>query len=231
MRPDTQTLSSRAPSPTSSAAPKLSGKLHVIEHPVLSHKVGMLRNRNTTPHEFRQLFEELSGVLAYEVSRDLPLRSEEVETPLEKTHVQKIAESVIVACILRAGEGMLSGFLRALPSAQVGHIGIYRDKALHNTVEYYFKLPADPRGKRVYLLDPLLATGDTALAALDRLKEYEVGQITLITLLSAEVGLSKVHEAHPDVEIYTLSVERALNDRGYLLPGVGDAGDRLFGTH
>jgi uracil phosphoribosyltransferase len=214
------------------SAPKtsLQNKLRVIEHPVLSHKLGMLRNRATTPHEFRQLFEELAGVLAYEVSRDLPLKDEEVETPLEKTKVRKIAESVIVACILRAGEGMLSGFLKALPSAQVGHIGIYRDKLMHNTVEYYFKLPADPRGKTVYLLDPLLATGDTALAALDRLKEYEVGRIKLITLFSAEVGLKKVHEAHPDVEIYTLSVERALNDRGYLLPGVGDAGDRLFGT-
>jgi len=206
------------------------GKVHVVDHPVFAHKLGILRNKNTSCHEFREVFNELSAPLAYEATRDLKLVDEEIETPLEKTRVKRIGEDVVVACILRAGEGMLQGFLRALPFAKIGHIGIYRDKAMNNTVEYYFKLPADGKGKRVLLLDPLLATGDTALAALDRLKQYEVGPIKLITILSAEVGLKKVQKDHPDVEIYTLSIERALNDKGYLLPGVGDAGDRLFRT-
>jgi uracil phosphoribosyltransferase len=148
----------------------------------------------------------------------------------ESTYVDRIGEEVILATILRAGEGMMQGFLQALPFASVGHIGIYRDKRMDNTVEYYFKMPKECRGKKVFLLDPLLATGDTALAALDRLKEYEVGPIRLMTLMSARVGLEKVLKAHPDVEIYTLSIEQKLNDHGYLVPGVGDAGDRLFQT-
>jgi uracil phosphoribosyltransferase len=208
----------------------MASRVELIRHPIIEHKLGILRDRRSTPHDFRQVFSELSGLLAYESTRDLKLRSVEIETPLEKTQASVIAEELVIACILRAGEGMLEGFLRMLPFARVGHIGIYRDKALNNTVEYYFKLPHDVRGKRVLLLDPLLATGDTALAALDRLKQYDVGAIRLVTLLSARVGLEKIHAAHPDVDIYTLSIERELNDKGYLLPGLGDAGDRLFGT-
>jgi len=206
------------------------GKLHHIQHPIFDHKLSILRNKNTSSYEFRQVFSELSGLLAYEATKDLKVKEEEVETPLEKTTGKRVSEEVIIACILRAGEGMLDGFLRALPFAQVGHIGIYRDKTMNHTVEYYFKLPADVRGKKVFLLDPLLATGDTALAALDRLKQYEVGEIKLITILSSQVGIEKVQQEHPDVEIFTLSMERALNEKGYLLPGVGDAGDRLFRT-
>lgn len=204
--------------------------LHVVRHPVLEHKLAILRNRETAPHEFRQVFSEMSSMLAYEATRDLALRDEEVETPLERAKVRRVAERLVIACILRAGEGMLEGFERALPFASIGHIGIYRDRALNATVEYYFKLPSDVKGKRILLLDPLLATGDTAIAALERLKQYEVGPIRLITLLSSEAGLKKVCKEHPDVEIYTVSVERGLDDRGFLLPGVGDAGDRLFGT-
>jgi uracil phosphoribosyltransferase len=206
------------------------GKIHVIEHPIFQHKLGILRNKATSCHEFRTVFSELSGPLAYEATKDLRLVEEEIDTPIERTKVKRIAEDVVVACILRAGEGMLDGFLRAIPFAQIGHIGIYRDRAMNHTVEYYFKLPADMKGKRVLLLDPLLATGDTALAALDRLKQYEVGPIKLITILSSQVGLDKVRKEHPDVDIYTLSIERARDERGFLLPGVGDAGDRLFRT-
>lgn len=208
----------------------LEKKVKVIRHPVFSHKLGILRNKNTSSFDFRKVFEELSTMMAYETSRDLKLKSEWIETPLERAQVERISEEVVVACILRAGEGMLHGFLEALPFARVGHIGIYRDKLLNNTVEYYFKMPKDVKGKRVLLLDPLLATGDTALAAIDRLKQYEVGSIRLVTIFSAQVGLTKILEAHPDVEIYTLSIERELDDHGYLRPGVGDAGDRLFRT-
>jgi uracil phosphoribosyltransferase len=202
----------------------------VIDHPIIQHKLGIIRDKNTTPHGFRQIFSELSQVLAYECTHDLKMAAVETETPLQKTKVKRIGEDVTIACILRAAEGMLPGFVQALPFARVGHIGIYRDKFMNQTVEYYFKLPAEIKGKRLFLLDPLLATGDTCLAALDRLKQYEVGPIRVITLLTAKVGIQKVLDAHPDVEIYTLSVEEGLNEKGYLLPGLGDAGDRLFGT-
>ncbi len=190
----------------------------------------MLRNKHATPHDFRQIFNELGQILAYESTRDLQLTSTTVETPLQTARVQRIGEQVIVATILRAAEGILPGFMQMLPFAQFGHIGIYRDKSMEQTVEYYFKLPKQVAGKRVLLLDPLLATGDTCLAAIDRLKQYEVGRIRVITLLSSRVGLGKVLAAHPDVEIFTLSIEKGLDERGYLLPGLGDAGDRLFGT-
>ncbi len=197
---------------------------------MIDHKIGILRNKNTKPHEFRRLFDELSQILAYECTRDVEMTTEEVETPLAKTKIKKIQSDLVVACILRAAEGMLNGFQQALPFARFGHIGIYRDKFMNQTVEYYFKLPQDVKGKPFFVLDPLLATGDTCLAALDRLKQYEVGPIKVITILSAQVGIEKVQKAHPDVEIYTLSIEQGLNEKGYLLPGLGDAGDRLFGT-
>jgi len=204
--------------------------VHVIEHPIIAHKLGMLRNKNSTPHDFRQLFNELGQILAYESTRDLKLASTEVETPLMKAKVQRIGEQVVVATVLRAAEGMLPAFMQMLPFAQFGHIGIYRDKFMNQTVEYYFKLPQPVEGRRVLLIDPLLATGDTCLAALDRLRQYRVGPIKVITILSSTLGLTKVLEAHPDVEIFTLSIEKELDERGYLLPGLGDAGDRLFGT-
>lgn len=202
----------------------------VIEHPIIKHKLGIIRNKNTASQEFRQVFHDLSQILAYECTRDLKLTSFETETPLQKAKVERVSEEIIVACILRAAEGMLPGFMQALPFARFGHVGIYRDKFMNQTVEYYFKLPADVAGKRLLLLDPLLATGDTCLAALDRLKQYEVGPITVVTILSVMVGIEKVLKAHPNVQIYTLSIEEGLNEKGYLLPGLGDAGDRLFGT-
>lgn len=209
---------------------KKQGQVTVLEHPIIAHKLALLRNKDTTSHEFRRLFEELGQILAYESTRNLRLADVRIETPMQKATVQKVAEEVVVACVLRAAQGMLPAFTQMLPFARVGHIGIYRDKFMSQTVEYYFKLPQVVEGRRFILLDPLLATGDTALAALDRLKQYKVGPISVVTILSSEVGIAKVHAEHPDVHIYTLSIEEGLDDRGYLLPGLGDAGDRLFGT-
>lgn len=205
-------------------------KVHVIRHPIVAHKLGIIRNKLTSSHYFREVFDELGSILAYECTRGLKLATEEVETPMQKTKVERVGEDVIVACVLRAGEGLLPSFMQALPFARFGHIGIYRDKFMNQTVEYYFKLPQDVKGRRLILLDPLLATGDTCLAALDRLKQYEVGPIQVVTVLSCQVGIEKVQADHPDVEIFTLSIEEGINEKGYLLPGLGDAGDRLFGT-
>lgn len=204
--------------------------VNVIEHPVLLHKLSTLRDQSVSSYLFRRTLSEASRFLAYEATRDLELEIYEITTPLEKTEARRIKDKLIVIPILRAGLGMLDGFLDALPFASVGHVGIYRDKVMNHTVEYYFKLPEEHKGNNVLLVDPLLATGDTALATIDRLKEYEVGKIRFVTLLSCETGIKKVNERHPDVEIFTASVERELNDNGYLLPGLGDAGDRLFNT-
>lgn len=205
-------------------------KVNVLEHPVLHHKLSTLRDKSVSSYVFRRTLSEASRFLAYETTRDLEVEDYEIETPLEKTAVRRIKDKLIVVPILRAGLGMLDGFLDALPFASVGHVGIYRDKVMNHTVEYYFKLPQEHKGNKVLLVDPLLATGDTALATIDRLKEYEVGNIRFVTLLSCETGIKKLNERHPDVEIYTASVERELNNSGYLLPGLGDAGDRLFNT-
>lgn len=205
-------------------------KPQVLEHPVLRHKLSILRDANTSSFEFRQILNEISAMIAYEATKDLKVKSTTISTPLEKTVVHRISENVCIASILRAGEGMIDGFIKALPFASIGHIGIYRDKVLNNTVEYYFKLPKNIKGARIILIDPLLATGDTALAAIDRLKEYEVGPIKFVNILSSPIGIKKILAEHPDVDILTLSIEREVNKDGYLLPGLGDAGDRIFGT-
>ena len=176
------------------------------------------------------MLEEISEFLAYEVTKDLKTSLIKVQTPMAKADGELISEKIILIPIMRAGSGMLEGMLRILPFAAVGHVGIYRDKFIKNTVEYYFRLPKNAKGKRVIMLDPLLATGDTACAAIDRLKQYEVGPIQYVCLLAAPQGLKKVQILHPDVEIYTLSIEKGLDKNGYILPGLGDAGDRLFGT-
>ncbi|MNT21324.1 Uracil phosphoribosyltransferase [compost metagenome] len=153
-----------------------------------------------------------------------------IETPIAKTEAQRIAQPPVVVSIMRAGNGMLDGALSMIPFASTGFIGIYRDKFIHNTVEYYFKMPQDVKGRAVLLCDPLIATADTMIAALDRLKQYEVGDITVVSILASETGLARVHEHHPDVKIYTVNIEKEMNSMGYLVPGLGDAGDRLFQT-
>lgn len=202
----------------------------VLNHPLLQHDLTKLRDVSTTPVEFRHVMEQLSSLLAYEMTRDLELSPCEVQTPLERTMGSSVSDDLVIVSILRAGNGMLEGLLKMLPFSRVGHIGIYRDKFIGNTVEYYFRLPDKVAGKKILLADPLIATGDTALAAIDRLKEYEVGHIRFVSILASPQGVAKLKEHHPDVEIYTLSMERELTEKGYILPGLGDAGDRLYGT-
>lgn len=203
-------------------------KLTIIEHPILQHKLTLLRKKETKSSEFRSLLNEMSGLLAYECTKDLPVTTIDIETPLEKTQGKVVNEEPMVVSIMRAGNAMIDGILNILPFASVGHIGIYRDKFTQNTVEYYFRLPDEPEGRSVILADPLLATGDTTIACLDRLKQYNVGSIKMISVLVSKEGVKKVHHFHPDVEIITICQERAFTDDGYLLPGIGDAGDRLY---
>lgn len=205
-------------------------EVHEISHPVLEHKVTLLRDKKTPPREFRRLVQEISLIMAYESTRDLSQKTVEVMTPMEKNKGRLIKDEIIVVPILRAGLGMLDAFLEILPFASVGHIGIYRDKFIQNTVEYYFKLPPEMEKKKILVIDPMLASGDTAVAAINRLKEYEVGPIRFISLFAAPEGIKKLKKFHPDVDIYCSSIERKLNNKGYILPGVGDAGDRLFST-
>lgn len=205
-------------------------RLKVFEHPILAHHLTTMRKKETKSSEFRRRMNEMSRLLVYEATRDLPLQMEKIETPLESMSAPLFKEGLIVVSIMRAGNGMLDGALQVLPFAEVGHIGIYRDKFIHSTVEYYFRLPEKPAGKRVLLLDPLLATGSTVVAAVNRLKQYGVGPIRLLSILTAPKGLESALEAHPDIEIYCVTVDRGLSPKGYILPGVGDSGDRLYGT-
>jgi uracil phosphoribosyltransferase len=205
-------------------------KINVINHPVLQHKLSLLRDKNISSMIFRQIVEEMSQMLAYEATRDLKTTAAPVVTPLEKTTSPKINDQLLVVAILRAGLGMLNGMAKILPFATIGHIGIYKDRFVNATVEYYLRLPKNVKGQTVLLLDPMLATGDTACAAIERLKEYGVGKIKLITLLSAPLGIQKINSLFPEVEIFTVNVERELNQKGYILPGIGDAGDRLYDT-
>ncbi len=209
----------------------MSGKLIHVEHPLLKHKLGYLRDKNTQSNEFRDLMQEISKILAYEVMRDWKdFDHVEVETPIAKAKIERIINPPIVVSIMRAGNGMLESVLSMIPFASAGHIGIYRDKFLHTTVEYYFKMPSQSKGRSVIVCDPLLATGDTIIAALDRLKNYEVGKIKIMSILASKKGLERVHHFHPDVDIYYVNVEAELNELGYLVPGLGDAGDRLYQT-
>ena len=203
----------------------------VLNHPLLRHKLGYLRDKNTSSADFRRLVNEISSVLAHEVMRDWDeLVSIDIETPITKTKVDRIQNSPVVVSIMRAGNGMLDAVLAMIPFASAGFIGIYRDKFIHNTVEYYFKMPSDIAGKMAILCDPLVATADTMLAAIDRLKSYEVKRIKVLTILVSDHALQKIQHFHPDVEILTLNIEHEMNDAGYLLPGLGDAGDRLYQT-
>lgn len=205
-------------------------KFRVIEHPLAQDKLTQMRDKDTKPEKFRRLVMELAELMTYEVTSELKTKLVEIETPIAKCKGPRLSEHVVFVPILRAGQAMVEGALRIMPFASVGHIGIYRDKFVNNTVEYYFRMPEDIKGRRVIVFDPMLATGDTAVAALGRLKDYDVGPITFCCLLSAKEGLKNLHENHPDVEVVSLSLEPELNDKDYIVPGVGDAGDRIYGT-
>jgi uracil phosphoribosyltransferase len=204
---------------------------HHINHPILRHKLGLLRDKNTSSFEFRELVKEISKILAYEAMKDWDqFETVDIETPITKTKVEKIKNAPIAVSIMRAGNPVQEAVLSMLPFASAGHIGIYRDKFIGNTVEYYFKLPENHVGKTILLCEPLLATADTSINAIDRLKNYEVGKIKLLSILVSEKGLEKLHHFHPDVEVFALNLEKEINDKGYLVPGLGDAGDRIYGT-
>lgn len=201
-----------------------------IKHPLVKDKLTRLRDKNTPPEKFRALVKDLGSFLVIEALKDLKTKTVEIETPLTKMKSERIAELITFVPIMRAGLALLEEAHMLIPGAAVGHIGIYRDKLIKNTVEYFFRLPPTAKDSRILLLDPMLATGDTAVAAIARLKEYKVGQIDLLCLLASKPGVQRVQENYPDVRIFTLSVDPELNEKGYIIPGVGDAGDRIYGT-
>jgi uracil phosphoribosyltransferase len=210
---------------------QMSKILNLVEHPLLKHKLGILRNKNTTTPDFREITKEISRILVYEAMRDWSdFEVEKIDTPVSRAEVERIKNPPMVISIMRAGNPMLDAVLSMIPFAPAGHIGIYRDKFIKNTVEYYFKIPEDHEGKEVFLCEPLIATADTAIAAIDRLKSYNVGRIKVLSILASYEGLKKLEHFHPDIMVFTLSVEKEVNELGYLMPGLGDAGDRLYQT-
>jgi uracil phosphoribosyltransferase len=212
-------------------AKSVAANLTILNHPLLKHKLGHLRDKNTSSAEFRRLVDEISRVLAHEAMRDWSeMTTVDIETPIAKAKAERITNSPVVVSVMRAGNGMLDAVLSVIPFASAGFIGIYRDKFIHNTVEYYFKMPVDIQGRTAILCDPLVSTADTMIAAIDRLKSYEVKKIKVLTILVSKIALDRIAEFHPDVELYTLNVETEVNDLGYLVPGLGDAGDRLYQT-
>lgn len=205
--------------------------LNVINHPLVQHKLTLMRKKEASTNSFRRLLNELSMLMAYEVTRDMATQEVEIETPLEKMNAQMIdGKKLVLVSILRAGNGILDGMLTVVPGARVGHIGLYRDPKTLQAVEYYFKMPQDMQERDVVVVDPMLATGNSAVAAIDRVKALKPKSIKFMCLLTCPEGVRTLHKAHPDVAIYTAAVDRQLNDHGYILPGLGDAGDRIFGT-
>ncbi|KQY10175.1 uracil phosphoribosyltransferase [Mycobacterium sp. Root135] len=205
--------------------------LHLVDHPLVQHKLTLLRRKDSSTKTFRQLVNEIAALVAYEVLRDIPLHDIEIETPLETMTGRVIdGKKLVFVSILRAGTGILDGMLSVVPGARVGHIGLYRDPKTLVAVEYYFKMPGDLEERDVVIVDPMLATGNSAIAAVDRLKECAPKSIKFVCLLTCPEGVAAMQEAHPDVPIYTAAVDRQLDEHGYILPGLGDAGDRIFGT-
>ena len=203
----------------------------VVDHPLVQHKLSLMRRREASTSDFRKLMREVAHLLAYEVTRDLPLTTDMIETPIAPMEAPILAgKKLCFISILRAGNGLLDGMLDLLPSARVGHVGIYRDPASLVPIEYYYKVPTDIAERPVIVVDPLLATGNSAVAAIDRLKEDGATRIKFVCIIAAPDGLKAMAESHPDVPIFTAAVDRHLNDHGYIVPGVGDAGDRLYGT-
>lgn len=208
-----------------------SDKVHVIDHPLVQHKLTLMRRKDASTNTFRTLLNELSLLMAYEVTRDMPMQEIEIETPLETMTSRVIdGKKLVFVSILRAGNGILEGMLSVVPGARVGHVGLYRDPKTLTAVEYYFKMPHDMQERDVVIVDPMLATGNSAIAAVDRLKELNPKSIKFVCLLTCPEGIAALQKAHPDVAIYTAAIDRQLNDHGYILPGLGDAGDRIFGT-
>lgn len=205
--------------------------VHLLDHPLIQHKLTLMRNKEASTNSFRRLLGELAMLMTYEVTRDTPMREVEVETPLEKTRAKVIdGKKLVFVSILRAGTGILDGMLTVVPGARVGHIGLYRDPKTLTAVEYYFKMPQAMHDRDVIVVDPMLATGNSAIAAVDRIKELKPRSIKFVCLLTCPEGIAAMHGAHPDVPIYTAAIDRQLDEHGYILPGLGDAGDRIFGT-
>ena len=206
-------------------------KVHVLDHPLLQHKLSIIRDEKTGVKDFREIVSEIATLMCYEATRDLPLEEVEIQTPVAKAKVNVLAgKKLAIIPILRAGLGMVDGILTLIPSAKVGHIGLYRDPDTLDPVEYYCKMPTDIAERDIIILDPMLATGGSASAAIQFMKNYGCKNIKLMNILAAPEGIERVHKDHPDVDIYVAAVDEKLNDHGYIVPGLGDAGDRIFGT-
>ena len=206
-------------------------KVHIFDHPLIQHKLSIMRNKDTGCKEFRELLDEISMLMVYEVTRDLPIQEVDIETPIQAMKTGMLAGKPIgIVPILRAGLGMVNGIMQLIPNAKVGHIGLYRDPETLEPVEYYCKLPEDAEHRELFVLDPMLATGGSAAAAIGFLKKRGCHNIRLVNLIAAPEGIKRVQDEHPDVDIYVAACDEKLNDHGYIVPGLGDAGDRLFGT-
>jgi uracil phosphoribosyltransferase len=205
--------------------------IHTLDHPLIQHKLTLMRRRETSTTSFRRLLHEMGALMAYEVTRDMPMHEVEISTPLETMRSRLIdGKKLVFVPILRAGTGLLDGFLDVVPGARVGHVGLYRDPKTLVAVEYYFKLPGGMQERDAIVLDPMLATGHSAIAAVERVKETRPRSVRIVCLVACPEGIGAFHEAHPDVPVYTAAVDRELDGHGYILPGLGDAGDRIFGT-
>ena len=206
-------------------------QVQVVSHPLVQHKLTLMRQKHRSTNSFRSLLREVGMLMAYEVTRDMPTRMVEIETPLEKMSAPMIeGRKTAFVVVMRAGAGLLEGMVDVVPGARVGHIGIYRDPKTLVAIEYYFKMPSEMGERDAIVLDPMLATGNTAVAAVDRLKETNPRSIRFVSLIAAPEGIANMQEHHPDVPIYTAAIDRQLDDRGYIRPGLGDTGDRIFGT-
>ncbi|EPY08017.1 uracil phosphoribosyltransferase [Paenibacillus sp. E194] len=207
------------------------GKLVICDHPLIQHKLTLIRDKKTTTKDFRELVDEVATLMAYEITRELPLQTVTVETPVAETESKMIAGRMLgLIPILRAGLGMVEGVVKLIPGAKIGHVGLFRDPETLQPVEYYTKLPTDVTERQLIVIDPMLATGGSAIAAIDVLKKRSCSQIKLMCLIAAPEGVKAVQEAHPDIDIYLAALDERLDDHGYIVPGLGDAGDRLFGT-
>ena len=205
--------------------------VHIMDHPLIHHKLAVLRNKETPVKEFRELVNEISGLMCYEATRNLPTKDVEVETPVATAKCKMLAgKKLAIVPILRAGLGMVDALVDLIPSAKIGHIGLYRDPETHEPVEYYCKLPEDVGNRVVFVVDPMLATGGSAVAAIDFLKKHGCKNIIMMNIIGCPEGIKRVQEAHPDVEMYLAACDEKLNDHAYIVPGLGDAGDRIFGT-